>query len=210
MSTRATYRFKSGDDRFAFHTTVYIHTDGYPSGAATYFYNTLLNPSKGCFATEFIRANEGAEITGDKDHHVDTEYHYELEGSGPEAAIKAYSWERNWGGNHEEDSLEQIFDGHLHEFITQESQSMFCESCCGQKFSPFKHVDLGYRGIILNQPMAAMRLEGPIKCLAAWKGRFNGSANWKACVDSISKLLEAFPDLRTGEIDALCDPLFVS
>tara|TARA_R110002167_G_scaffold9652_1_gene44710 strand:+ start:319 stop:648 length:330 start_codon:yes stop_codon:yes gene_type:complete len=67
MSTRATYKFIS--NRHNTDTTLYIHHDGYPSGAAYYF-------SKGTDVESFIRNNERAEIIQNHEAHADTEYRY--------------------------------------------------------------------------------------------------------------------------------------
>lgn len=94
MSTRGTYQFNSGNVYEGI-TTVYIHHDNYPKGAARYFYKTLLNPSQGNLATQFIRANPNAEITVSHDIHGDTEYQYNICGVGEEAIVSVYevTWE---------------------------------------------------------------------------------------------------------------------
>ncbi|NDD53671.1 hypothetical protein EBZ39_07300 [bacterium] len=77
MSTRATYTFKGETE---VHT--YIHYDGYPEGAATYFRSMLAAFNKdvrGGAAEQFIRGNHLAEITSHWDDHGDTEYHYSIE-----------------------------------------------------------------------------------------------------------------------------------
>ena len=80
MSTRATYEFRSANC-YLLDVTVcfYIHSDGYPEGAAENFY--LMHDPK-CpdkcqdYASQFFRINESAEFTKNRDAHVDTEYHY--------------------------------------------------------------------------------------------------------------------------------------
>lgn len=73
MSTRANYIFKSGRKTL---TTFYIHYDGYPEGAASYFQNALiLGNGKIDSPDLFLRANENCEIS---DIHGDIEYLYEF------------------------------------------------------------------------------------------------------------------------------------
>ena len=73
MSTRANYIFKSGRKTLA---TFYIHHDGYPEGAASYFQNALiLGNGKINSPDLFLRANENCEIS---DIHGDIEYLYEF------------------------------------------------------------------------------------------------------------------------------------
>jgi len=72
MSTRATYQING--------TTFYVHHDGYPQGAATYFANAANSDSLGGLAEKFIRANYKAEFTTDHEAHGDTEYRYTVNG----------------------------------------------------------------------------------------------------------------------------------
>jgi hypothetical protein len=80
MSTRATYSFakhftRTGPSHPAL--TLYIHHDGYPSGAAAYFWAAHHHEgATGCLTASFIRANERAELTDSHQHHGDTEYRY--------------------------------------------------------------------------------------------------------------------------------------
>tara|TARA_A100001035_G_scaffold83369_1_gene64765 strand:+ start:865 stop:1590 length:726 start_codon:yes stop_codon:yes gene_type:complete len=89
MSTRATYQFHH-NDTFKADTTIYIHSDGYPEGAAHYIYLALrptnenefiwpIEDKKQYFTVEdFIRTNPKAEITGHHATHPDTEYKYDF------------------------------------------------------------------------------------------------------------------------------------
>lgn len=82
MGTRATYQFKSEHKPTV---TVYVHWDGYPRGAASYFADAqAVEQSKRIkrkhFTVEsFISAVEGAEITESHEVHGDTEYRYTIE-----------------------------------------------------------------------------------------------------------------------------------
>jgi len=120
MSTRATYEIDG--------TTFYIHYDGYPTGAATYFMSALeyivedkpraINSG---FKDIFIRANELAEITESHATHADTEYRYTIttnnewhtmRGQGIDVlSIKAESV--GWDGK----APTTIFEGPLADFI---------------------------------------------------------------------------------------------
>lgn len=76
MATRATYSIEKGMNEKVY--SFYIHWDGYPEGAATYF-EAMLKHSKGLISPEsFLRANEGASFTVPS-QHGDTEYHYDLD-----------------------------------------------------------------------------------------------------------------------------------
>jgi len=74
MSTRATYQFTG---RYMASVILYIHHDGYESGAAVYFWNAHhCANDHGNFADMFHRANERAEFTQSHASHGDTEYRY--------------------------------------------------------------------------------------------------------------------------------------
>lgn len=74
MSTRAVYTFTGG---WIGKVSFYIHFDGYPEGAAKYFYNAIR--SEGNLADAFHRANPKAEITSGPEAHGDLEYSYAVE-----------------------------------------------------------------------------------------------------------------------------------
>lgn len=77
MSTRATYLFTSRDH---VPVSIYIHYDGYPSGAAAYLWAAHHHANtRGGMAAQFVRANDLAEFTGGHDSHGDTEYRYTLD-----------------------------------------------------------------------------------------------------------------------------------
>lgn len=181
MSTRATYCF----DCKGYKTTVYIHHDGYPEGAAAYFYNTLIKSSKGNFATQFIRANEGAELTRSHDQHGDTDFQYNIKGSGPEAEITAYQLTG--------DEKAFVFSGTIFEFIHRYSKYL-------QNYNPFKIVKMGYLTKMLNLETAEKELEYHVHHLRVWKGKFEGSGNWNSCVQDTKIILEIFPELKTEEM----------
>lgn len=100
MSTRATYRFETKAGVPAYNNvppvTFYIHHDGYPEGAAFYFWQMHHADSKGGhFAARFLKGNEGAEFTAGHDAHGDTEYRYTLTGE------TLTAWKRYGYGDHE-------------------------------------------------------------------------------------------------------------
>jgi len=203
MSTRATYEFISesadlnGCGQFESATFVYVHYDNYPEGAAVYFYETLTNPSKGNFATQFIRANTCAEITKSHEYHGDTEYKYVVTGTGPRSNVKCYSIRRRWGDG--EDSVELEFDGNVCDFIDK-NKSMI------KDYHPFKEVSIKYCGSpqMMNLETAKKYLEGdfgPLHNLRTWTGKFEGSSNWESSVQNIRFVIEKFPELMTDEIN---------
>ena len=97
MSTRGTYRFRHGEGDFRIKTTIYIHCDNYPDGGALYLYKALCHDKGGgTLAEKFLRANTDAEITTQPRDHGDTEWHYEVSGSGPLARCWVFEIVRNW------------------------------------------------------------------------------------------------------------------
>lgn len=90
MSTRATYCFIPSDKWYP-KITLYIHHDGYESGAAEYA-RTVADydgMSKGEIAEKWIRALPGnAEITREHKAHADTEYTYDFTANGTEVKVK--------------------------------------------------------------------------------------------------------------------------
>lgn len=186
MSTRATYEFVDGEIK----TYVYVHYDNYPQGAASYFYETLINPSKGNFATQFIRAIKGAEITQSHEYHGDTDYQYVITGIGPKAHLNCICVQ----------SKASIFEGYLNEFINQNKEVI-------ENYHPFKEVVNAY-GFkrVFNLDTAKKFLEyefGPLGNLKCWKGKHEGSSNWKSCVNEVRLLIEVFPELNNDEIKTL-------
>ena len=109
MSTRATYQIKSGFSA----ATVYIHHDGYPSGAADYFMKAefLQEKTDRSFLNCFLWANKGAEITESHEVHGDTEYRYNLYRSNNIWRIEALK-----RPNYASDQFEVFFTGKLGEF----------------------------------------------------------------------------------------------
>lgn len=184
MGTRATYSFKDTSIRNRT-TYIYIHWDGYLEGAASYFYATLVHPSKGDFATQFIRANEHAEITDSHEIHADTEYRYYVEGRGPEADIMAYIVEGT--------KQRLLFSGKVYEFVNFNFPY-------GNKFQKVELNVVTGRYAIHNVDTARIALNHPLEHLRAWKGKFEGSANWDNCIKECEILVNAFPKLMTGEI----------
>ena len=193
MSTRATYCFFTNDSQNEIRARhfCYIHYDGYPAGAAAYFYDTLMNPSKGNFATQFIRANQHAELTRSHDQHGDTEYQYDVTGSGANATIHAY---RLTDDPHSISGRVHIFSGELHAFIAWKPELI-------TGFKPFKQVTIGYHGQRhMNEPMAAQILQNPLRHLRIWRDGNRNSANWQSCVREAQQIVDAFPALMTDEL----------
>lgn len=133
MSTRATYEFRTPwwDDR-ATTTTLYIHSDGYPTGAASYFKAALgFKPSapNSNFVDCFFRANAMAEITGSHSAHGDTEYRYTVTQIGEWRTRTDPSYASLRGSERStlrvvaqagwEDRWETFFDGPVEEFVKQ-------------------------------------------------------------------------------------------
>ena len=106
MGTRATYCFSS---EYKPATTVYIHWDGYPDGAAAYLLNAIkhvchkgdsIREFSGLLTVEtFIRANEGAEITSGHDAHGDTDYRYDVDLKSDTVVVRKRSKTPIWTGS---------------------------------------------------------------------------------------------------------------
>ncbi len=191
MSTRATYEFNNPHMRGKY--TVYIHHDGYPSGAASYFYSMALL-DKGGLVERFIRANEGASLTTGHDGHSDTEYQYTVNGCNLTANIS---------GRRVKDGM-YFFSGPLWEFINEHGKTI--SEWRDGDFFPLRPIQFGQSpsDIILNEPLALAYIEqdyGYMKRLRVWKGKGN-TESWyvKETIDNLRKVVEAFPSLMTDEI----------
>lgn len=104
MSTRATYKFEN--------VTYYIHYDGYPEGAASYFQNALLGSNgRGGLESRFLRYNELAEVTESHEIHGDTEFRYTVKKIDNQNILCAQEYfDGKW---------EVIFSGTVYEFINK-------------------------------------------------------------------------------------------
>lgn len=119
MSTRATYKFKNTG------TTVYLHHDGYPEGAASYINKAMEFTDNNYISTEaFLRANRRASITG-HDSHGDCEYHYIFDGDNIEA-LKVHD---------DRDNMTSFFTGTIYEFMNK---------YCGNRFSEWYQIPSPY------------------------------------------------------------------
>jgi hypothetical protein len=110
MSTRATYQIQIDPD-FDGDVTFYIHHDGYPEGAAAYFYamhTQSLESVHGSFPEKFVRANGQAEFTRSHESHGDTDYRYDLKSDGTLTASKRND-DNRWG---------IFFSGHYAIFVS--------------------------------------------------------------------------------------------
>lgn len=198
MSTRATYKFEPapGNRRHRPTVTIYVHYDGYESGAAVYFYAMLTHKSKGGSAEAFIRANDQAELTGSHDAHGDTEYQYTLQGDGPDATLMVKA--RKWASDTPD--WEGVYVGQLAAFIDAHHDLI-------ENYSPFRMVKGQYGRVDWhNRDTASERLDGqygPLSSLRVWKANHvnqePNSANAQISRQDARALLEAFPELWTDE-----------
>lgn len=124
MATRATYSF--ANSYLEREVTFYIHWDGYPEGAAAYFWNMHSKKHwKGELAEIFIKANpESAEFTDSHDYHGDTEYRYYMDAKG---ILTAQEVDREAFLTSCPKFL-TFFQGHYAEFINQYSDYLM-KSC---------------------------------------------------------------------------------
>lgn len=197
MSTRATYEFMpSGNGLKANKTAVYIHYDGYPEGAAVYFWTALrTHPNKGCPATQFIRANPEAELTGSHETHGDTEFRYTIDGDRWEdAGIKA---EKRYGKE-----WVAFYVGSVVGFLEKYPKML-------EGFDAFKTVTLRYsRALKLNTETARPFLASAYGHLEIWSKNpalSRTSANWQSCEEDTRTIVAAFPALAAGIDPAIVD-----
>ena len=123
MSTRATYQIQTVlrgvYPRLSVRTsTVYIHHDGYPSGAAHYLRNgiDLARITERPLLECFIWANARAEMTDSHECHGDTDYRYSL------YAKEGVWWVTASKRDFRDDSYNPIFDGPVDRFIAKHGE----------------------------------------------------------------------------------------
>jgi len=114
MGTRATYEFR---DELRGNQTFYIHFDGYPEGAATYFRKLLRAGKRGSLAARFFRANSVAEFTPGCESHGDTDYHYMVEIAPRGLTLTAYHIKRNWETG--DAAYNNIWRGSIEDFVAK-------------------------------------------------------------------------------------------
>ena len=123
MSTRATYLF-TNNSMAAEDICVYIHHDGYPTGAAEYFRKALFiaKTDRRPILEAFIAANKGAEITRSHQAHGDTEYRYTI-------GRKYVKVQKRISDFSEEDGFDNywqtIYSGSIDEFIVRNIEGEF-------------------------------------------------------------------------------------
>jgi len=189
MGTRATYLFIEQ----SIHTTIYIHWDGYPEGAAAHLWSIFEEESqRGNMATRLIRGNPQAEITTGHEGHGDTEYQYTIRGSGLNAKIEAVelAWDSDKGKN--------IFTGTVKEFILANPDQI--EDAPFGIFADYKTKYGEAREISL--PQAKRLLKSAIHHITVWgknPSLTKTSANWQGCLDTIRACFVSFPVLVTIE-----------
>lgn len=176
MSTRATYAFQIGGRPAV---TVYIHHDGYPNGAAFYFWNAHHNAGKcGHPLTRFLRANEGAEITGDHETHGDTEYRYTLRDDQLTAHKRRFDGDTpRW---------HVFFAGPLVEFINQYGAE--ARSFWAAEFSPIREVTAGAsywrRKVTMSRKQITERVAAEQKKHDEYKA---AHPQWTGNIDSLAR-----------------------
>lgn len=106
MSTPATYSF-IGEAPAPVATTLYVHLDGHPQGAANYF-RAMLRADEGIRAEAFIRANTRADLVTGPDVWPNTCFRYSLSETHLRAEERLVDYEEGW---------KTIFDGELVDFI---------------------------------------------------------------------------------------------
>lgn len=159
MSTRGTYSFEnrgSGKPR----VTIYNHWDNYPSGGAFHLYQAFKHKMK-CksysrimTAEDFIRANDGAEITESHRAHGDTEYRYWIVGD--EVKVE----ERRGGWGDEKPAWRTIRQCFWWEFIAEQQKAE--PDTFGEDFEPI-YLVRAYSHSPVLLPMTRAALEAEIQ-----------------------------------------------
>lgn len=184
MSTRAIYNFLEGSCRIS----SYIHYDGYLEGAAMYFYETLNNPSKGSFATQFIKANKNAELIEFEEFDIneafsntfsDIEYFYVYE-----KGLKCYH--RNLAIDARYFKL--IWEGSVIDFVNSLTDLI-------DDFKDFRIVKNEFQEIsFLNENLAKKELFKLQDLYKSWYGKYDCSSLKKKA----ARILEVFPELSNS------------
>lgn len=205
MSTRATYEFRAENSPTV---TLYVHHDGYPTGAASYFYDTLTAGHDGGLAEQFIRAVPRAEITASHAANGDTQYRYTVEGRGAGASIKV-----------EGPSGAALYFGTLAEFLDRNRPAF---GTGAEEYHPFLPVVLPYSksSTWYNRPLALAEVterktpsgrlrSSNLATLRIWKanGHGPGSANFQSVSARVHTIATAF---GLGEILAELQTLSLS
>ena len=191
MSTRATYQFKAEHKPTV---TLYVHHDGYPTGASSYFYDTLIAEHSGVLAEQFLRAVPRSEITGSHDSHWDTAFRYTVTGNGPGATMGA-----------ETSAGMSIYSGSLAGFLDKNRPAF---GVGGEKYHPFRPVDLPHSKFPtwLTLPLALAEIEeketpdggmrsSNLATLRIWKKNGvcgPGSGNFKSVSSRVHAIATAF------------------
>jgi hypothetical protein len=182
MSTRATYSFKNSLEEWTPETCIYIHYDGYPEGAASYFWAMLhLENLRGDQATRFIRANDLAEITLSHEAHGDTEYRYSVDGN----QLTAYKRVGDWSEN--EPNFDEFFSGTWYEFVNKYGSGKTGISTI-ENFSPIRYVAWGrYEKRYATHAQLVARAEHLIRKYEEYKVKFPDSTGNIAAMNDDAK-----------------------
>lgn len=175
MSTRATYRFDAGNHKPGI--TLYIHHDGYPSGAAGLYMLPAIEKARGHLTPEaFIRANERAELTRGHDAHGDTEYRYTIDIARDTVKVEHRRYEpERW---------ECIWFGSITSFVNQHAQ----------EFRPGVHVKQRHAGCWMTAEMAADAAADQEAQAESYRKRFPQYTGNIASGDMMASQARAFAD----------------
>lgn len=123
MSTRATYLLPTANSSLPI--CFYIHHDGYPEGAAYYFYKMHnCKNMRGSLACRFLRANANAEFTGKHENYSDTEFQYTINHQNILTVHQRGIFDDKW---------HLIYEGLWYLFLNQHleaSQHLYAFKCC--------------------------------------------------------------------------------
>lgn len=197
MSTRATYSFKQQSE-FKYgrsSVTVYVHYDGYPEGAAVYFYEALTGENKrGNLATRFLRHVSVSELTHSHEGHGDTEYRYYIETDKQgRHTLTAQKREGDWN----DPKWAVFFSGEVEEFVNQYGSVEYIDNF--QPFIKFRVDEYGAERWTTATEIAAAR-NADRKTLAGWAENGNTeSYNFRNVSERVERLTVKLRDLGIEE-----------
>lgn len=112
MSTRATYKIQHNFGSLM----TYIHYDGYPTGAAQYFFEAQVaaRVHNKTLPQVWMFANERAELTESHEIHGDTDFRYDLVQRGGEWRVTVHKRD-----GYDVDTYSVFFRGTLLEFLSE-------------------------------------------------------------------------------------------
>ena len=187
MSTPATICFREGSSFY-----VYLPDHGSPKEVAEALVKTLLNPSKGNNATQFIRANPNTELTEAFDWNSNS-YQYTLtEWDHDNKHLTVYKVKTDSTFH----NTKGIFSGDPIDFIQEQLDPDGSNKM-------FRVVRYTYSTKVMNQEMALRHINNHLNILRKALKPFPSWSQESSRVQCVTALVSAFPELMTTELEEL-------